>query len=120
MSADLKMFLLTADHLVRCHWDGRSRRVEVLDRVLDGEVLREVARDAADPNRLYAATSTEMHVSEDGGRSFRELTAFRKLEDYARWTFPPPPHTPHIRCIVLDGRSLSASPSLLSPNRACG
>ena len=149
MGADLKMFLLTADHLVRCHWDGRSRQVEVLDRVLDGEVLREVARDAGDPNRLYAATSTEMHTSEDGGeswkwipsggldyrdiwtmqshptrpeeiyvgtlpaavyasedggRSFRELTAFRKLEDYARWTFPPPPHTPHIRCIVLDSR----------------
>ena len=149
MGTDLRMFLLTADNLVRCHWDGRSRQVEVLDRVLEGEVLREVARDAGDPNRLYAATSTELHVSEDGGeswkwipsggldyrdiwtmqahptrpgelyvgtlpaavyvsedggRSFRELSAFRKLEDYARWTFPPPPHTAHIRCIVLDGR----------------
>ena len=149
MGTDLKMFLLTADNLVRCHWDGRSRQVDVLDRVLEGEVLREVARDAGDPHRLYAATSTELHVSEDGGeswkwipsggldyrdiwtmqvhptrpeeiyvgtlpaavyksedggRSFRELTAFRKLEDYARWTFPPPPHTAHIRCIVLDGR----------------
>ena len=28
MATDLKMFLLTADNLVRCHWDGRSRHVD--------------------------------------------------------------------------------------------
>jgi len=148
-SSALKMFLLTADDLVRCQWDGRSKRVSVLDHALDGEVLREVARDAGNSERLYAATGTEIHVSEDGGaswqwmpsggidyrdiwtmqahptrageiyvgtlpaavyvsdnggRSFRELDGFRAVPDYARWTFPPPPHTPHIRCIVLDSR----------------
>lgn len=149
-SSELNMFLLTADNLVRCRWDGRSKQVSVLGHALDGEVLREVARDAEEPNRLYAATGTEIHVSEDGGeswqwvpsggidyrdiwtmqahptrggelyvgtlpaavyvsdnggRSFRELSSFRNVPDYARWTFPPPPHVPHIRCIVLDRRT---------------
>lgn len=145
----LHMFLLTAEGLVHCRWDGRSERVEIVKRALEGEVLREVVQDATDPKRLYAATGTEIHVSEDGaqswkwvpsggidyrdiwtmaahptrpqelyvgtlpaavyvsdngGRSFRELASFRQLRDYGNWTFPPPPHTPHVRCISLDAR----------------
>lgn len=146
---NLRMFLLTAEGLVCCRWDGRSEQVEFLNRALEGETVREVAQDSANPNRLYAATSTEIHVSEDGGeswkwlpsggidyrdiwtmrahptrpdeiyvgtlpaavyvsenggRSFRELAAFRQLSEYNKWAFPPPPHTAHIRCITLDGR----------------
>ena len=145
----LQMFLLTADRLVRCRWDGQSEGVEMLNTALEGETLREIGQDAADPKRLYAATLTEIHVSEDGGanwkwvpsggvdyrdiwamavhparaeeiyigtlpaavyvsknggRSFSELSGFRKLPDYGKWTFPPPPHTAHIRCITLDAR----------------
>jgi len=145
----LSLFLLKADGLVRCRWDGASARVDKLNCALEGETLRELARDPFDPKRLYAATLTEIHVSEDGGetwkwlpsggldyrdiwamavhptrpneiyvgtlpaaiyvsenggRSFRELSAFRKLPEYSKWTFPPPPHTPHVRCITLDAR----------------
>jgi hypothetical protein len=145
----LQMFLLTADKLVRCRWDGRSERVEFLNSALEGETIRELAQDPFNPGRLYAATLTEIHVSEDsgatwkwlpsggidyrdiwamavhptkpevlyvgtlpaavyvsedGGRSFRELSAFRQLPEYKKWTFPPPPHTAHIRCITLDAR----------------
>jgi photosystem II stability/assembly factor-like uncharacterized protein len=146
----LQMFLLTADQLVRCRWDGQSEHVEILNTALEGETLREIGQDPADPSRLYAATLTEIHVSEDGGatwkwvpsggidyrdiwamavhptraeelyigtlpaavyvsknggRSFSELTGFRKLPDYGKWTFPPPPHAAHIRCITLDARA---------------
>ena len=148
-SKKLQMFLLTADQLVRCGWDGRSENVEMLNTALEGETVREIGQDPTDPNRLYAATLTEIHVSEDGGanwkwvpsgginyrdiwamavhptraeelyigtlpasvyvsknggRSFSELSGFRKLPDYGKWTFPPPPHTAHIRCITLDAR----------------
>jgi photosystem II stability/assembly factor-like uncharacterized protein len=148
-SKQLQMFLLTADKLVRCRWDGQSGRVEILNSALEGETLREIGQDPSDPNRLYAATLTEIHVSEDGGanwkwlpsggidyrdiwalavhptraqelyvgtlpaavyvsknggRSFAELSAFRRLPDYGKWTFPPPPHTAHIRCVTLDAR----------------
>jgi photosystem II stability/assembly factor-like uncharacterized protein len=148
-SKSLQLYLLTADRLLRCRWDGRSNNTEILNSALDGETVREVARDPVDPNKLYAATLTEIHVSEDGGaswqwvpsggiahrdiwamavhptranelyvgtlpaavylsdnggRSFRELAGFRKLPDYNKWTFPPPPHVAHIRCIALDAR----------------
>jgi hypothetical protein len=145
----LELFLLKADGLMRCGWDGRSERVEILNSALDGETVREVARDPFSPKRLYAATLTEIHisendgaswqwlpsggidhrdiwtmavhptraneiyvgtlpaaiyVSENGGRSFRELSAFRSLPDYNKWTFPPGPHVAHARCISLDAR----------------
>jgi hypothetical protein len=112
--------------------------------------VREVARDPFTPKRLYAATLTEIHLSEDdgaswqwlpsggidhrdiwtmaahptradeiyvgtlpaavyvsenGGRSFRELSAFRALPDYNKWTFPPGAHVAHARCIALDARA---------------
>ena len=70
---ELQLYLLTAEGLVRCGWDGRSQHVEILNRALDGEVLREVAQDPFDPNHLYAATITEIHVSEDGGAHWRWL-----------------------------------------------
>jgi len=145
----LNLFLLKADGLARCRWDGKSEQVEELNDALEGETVREVARDPFDPRRLYAATLTEIHVSEDdgaswqwlpsggidhrdiwtmavhptrgneiyvgtlpaaiyvsenGGRSFRELSAFRTLPDYNKWTFPPGAHVAHARCIVLDAR----------------
>ena len=146
----LNLFLLKADGLTRCLWDGHSERVEMLNSALEGETVREVARDPFNPNRLYAATLTEIHVSEDngaswqwlpsggidyrdiwtmavhptraaeiyigtlppavyvsenGGRSFRELSAFRNLPDYNKWTFPPGAHVAHARSIVLDARA---------------
>jgi hypothetical protein len=144
----LQLFLLKADGLLRCLWDGRSERVEILNSAIDGETVREVARDPFSP-KLYAATLTEIHISEDdgatwqwlpsggidyrdiwtmavhptrpneiyvgtlpaavyvsenGGRSFRELAAFRALPDYSRWTFPPGAHVAHARSIALDAR----------------
>jgi len=145
----LQLFLLKADGLMRCRWDGQSERVEILISAMDGETVREVAPDPFTPKRLYAATLTEIHVSEDGGenwqwlpsggidfrdiwamavhptradeiyvgtlpaavyvsenggRSFRELSAFRSLPDYNKWTFPPGAHVAHVRCITLDAR----------------
>jgi hypothetical protein len=145
----LQLFLLKADGLVRCRWDRWTDTVEILNSAMDGETVREVARDPFTPKRLYAATLTEIHVSEDagenwqwlpsggidfrdiwamavhptraneiyvgtlpaavyvsenGGRSFRELLAFRNLPDYNKWTFPPGPHVAHARCIALDAR----------------
>lgn len=146
---NLQLFLLGAEKLLRCRWDGRTENVEILNSALDGETVREVARDPFNPRRLYAATLTEIHVSEDdgaswqwlpsggidrrdiwtmavhparaseiyvgtlpaavyvsenGGRSFRELAAFRNLPDYNKWTFPPGAHVAHARSLVLDAR----------------
>ncbi|MFI5268484.1 MAG: WD40/YVTN/BNR-like repeat-containing protein [Chloroflexota bacterium] len=56
-------------------------------------------------NEVYLGTLPAMvYVSENGGRSFRDLSGFRDIPDAARWTFPPAPHAPDIRGIALDAR----------------
>jgi hypothetical protein len=56
-------------------------------------------------NEIYLGTlPAAVYVSENGGRSFRELSAFRDLPDYNKWTFPPGAHVAHARSIVLDAR----------------
>ena len=45
-------------------------------------------------------------ISEDDGRSWRELPALRHVPSLPRWTFPPPPHLGHIKELVLDGDRL--------------
>jgi BNR-Asp box repeat protein len=59
---------------------------------------REVVFAGALPAHLY--------VSEDKGKSWRELRAFREAKSVAHWTFPPPPRIGHIKDIVLDGDRL--------------
>ena len=76
-NGSLQMFLLKADGLARCRWDDRTEQVEVLDRALEGETVRQIARDAASPQKLYAATLTEIHVSENGGETWKWLPARR-------------------------------------------
>ena len=72
-NGELNLFLLKADGLVRCRWDGNSERVDVLNRALNGETVRELAPDPFQRNRLYVATLTEIHISEDGGESWKWL-----------------------------------------------
>jgi len=48
----LNLFLLKADGLVRCRWDGTAEQAEILNSALEGETVREVARDPFRPNRL--------------------------------------------------------------------
>ncbi len=148
-SEQLTLFFLTADGLVRGRVTDRLDGLDVIGADLEGETLREICQDPFEPRRLYAASTTDVYVSEDGGaswdqvasggidfremwalavhptrpgevyvgtmpaalyvsengaRSFRELPTFRDLPDYGRWTFPPAPHTAHIRCIALDAR----------------
>ncbi|MBV9600406.1 MAG: hypothetical protein JOZ87_26650 [Chloroflexi bacterium] len=54
------------------------------------------------PDELYVGTlPAAVFVSQDGGKSFRELSGIRDLPDFPRWTFPPPPHDSHPRVIAL-------------------
>jgi photosystem II stability/assembly factor-like uncharacterized protein len=73
-----------------------------------GLTYREIFTLAVHPTRpdeIYVGTlPAAVFVSRDGGMSFSDLTTFRDLPDYDRWTVPPPPHVAHIRKIVLDAR----------------
>ena len=52
------------------------------------------------------ALPAHLYVSEDKGKSWRELKAFRDAKTVKQWTFPPPPRIGHIKDIVLDGDRL--------------
>ena len=61
---------------------------------------REVVFAGALPAHLY--------VSEDRGKSWRELPAFREAKSVPHWTFPPPPRIGHVKDIVIAGDRLWA------------
>lgn len=69
-------------------WSARGGKLQGKDVVLAGSL----------PAHLY--------ISENKGKSWRELTAFRKVPSTGQWFFPPPPRIGHVKDIVLDGDRL--------------
>ena len=67
-----------------------------------------VAASPAVKDQVFVGTShARLFRSEDRGRSFRECTGFLKIPGRDRWSFPPPPHIPHVRSITFGPRSPS-------------
>jgi len=61
------------------------------------------ACDSRPPGRLYLGISPAMlYRSDDGGASWMECESIRRIPGYDTWTFPPPPHIPHVRSIAPD------------------
>lgn len=52
---------------------------------------------------LFAGTEpSAVFRSEDAGKSWRELTGLTELPSASEWSFPPRPHTHHVRAIAVD------------------
>jgi len=67
------------------------------------------AADPRVPGRLYLGVSPALlYWSDDGGASWRACEAIRRIPGYERWTFPPPPHIPHVRSVVPDPQVIGA------------
>ena len=68
-----------------------------------------VAASPAVKDCVYIGTShARLFRSEDRGRMFKECAGFLKIPGRERWTFPPPPHVPHVRSIAFDPHEPSA------------
>jgi photosystem II stability/assembly factor-like uncharacterized protein len=53
--------------------------------------------------QIFVGTShARIFRSDDAGRNFHECNSFLKLPGRERWSFPPPPHIPHVRSIAFD------------------
>jgi hypothetical protein len=67
---------------------------------------------AADPRlagRLYLGVSPALlYWSDDGGVNWRACETIRRIPGYESWTFPPPPHIPHVRSVAYDPRVVGA------------
>lgn len=55
---------------------------------------------------LYAGTEPPaLFRSDDLGQSWTELPALRGVPGTDKWTFPPPPHIAHVKCMTVDPKA---------------
>lgn len=83
--------------------DGAGESWRQINRGLDREhVYTIAARDVGGTVTLFAGTSPAgLYRSDDLGESWREITSIHDVADRDKWTFPPPPHIPHVKNIVF-------------------
>jgi hypothetical protein len=56
-------------------------------------------------NRVRAYAGTEpahLFMSEDMGRTWKELESLRSVPSVGEWTFPAPPHVAHVKHLTFD------------------
>jgi photosystem II stability/assembly factor-like uncharacterized protein len=52
------------------------------------------------------ALPAHLYISENRGKTWRELPALRNVASVGKWCFPPPPRIGHVKDIVFDGDRL--------------
>ncbi|MGH7814275.1 MAG: WD40/YVTN/BNR-like repeat-containing protein [Candidatus Binataceae bacterium] len=83
--------------------DGGRTWTDITPSGARDEEVWAVAAPPAVKDRLFVGTShARLLRSDDAGRTFRECEGFLKIPGRDRWTFPPPPHIPHVRAIAFD------------------
>ena len=67
------------------------------------------AVDSRLPGRMYLGVSPALvYRSDDGGGSWTACDSLKRIPGYDTWTFPPPPHIPHVRSIAPDPQAAGA------------
>ncbi len=83
--------------------DGEGADWRPLTEGLDRPHVYSLAvRHTGDRVTLFLGTSpAALYRSDDLGESWTELRNIRDVPDTDKWTFPPPPHIPHVKNIVF-------------------
>jgi photosystem II stability/assembly factor-like uncharacterized protein len=91
--------------LARSH-DGGRTWTDITPGLARDEEVWALAASPVVKDQVFAGTShARLLRSDNRGRSFSECDGFLKIPGRERWTFPPPPHIPHVRSISFDPRS---------------
>ena len=89
--------------------DGGRTWTDATPALAREEEVWSVAASPAVKDRVFIGTShARLFRSDDRGRVFKECDGFLKIPGRERWTFPPPPHIPHVRSIAFDPHEPSA------------
>jgi hypothetical protein len=83
--------------------DGGRTWADITPGIARNEDVWAIAAAPDGPGEVFIGTShARLLHSLDHGRTFRECAGFLKLPGRERWSFPPPPHIPHVRSIAFD------------------
>lgn len=70
---------------------------------IESKSVTAVAIAPDDPETVWAGTEpSRVYRSGDGGESFERLDGLQEVPSAGEWSFPPRPHTHHVRWIELD------------------
>ncbi|PCR91196.1 WD40/YVTN/BNR-like repeat-containing protein [Natrinema ejinorense] len=68
-----------------------------------GDPVMAAAISPHDPTVVYAGTEpSRVYRSRDGGDTWSRLEGLTALPSAEEWSFPPRPHTHHVRCLAVD------------------
>src|SRR5208282_3168712 len=83
--------------------DGGRSWTDITPAAAREEEVWALAASPAVKDQVFVGTShARLFCSDDRGRSFRECPGFQEIPGRDRWSFPPPPHIPHVRSISFD------------------
>jgi photosystem II stability/assembly factor-like uncharacterized protein len=83
--------------------DGEGAGWWQINKGLDREHVYTLAvRNAGGRTTLFAGTSPAgLYRSDDLGESWTEIASIYDVADTDKWTFPPPPHIPHVKTVTF-------------------
>jgi photosystem II stability/assembly factor-like uncharacterized protein len=83
--------------------DGGKSWTDITPSLARDEDVWAIATPPESAGEVFIGTShARLFSSRDAGRTFAECRNFLEVPGRERWTFPPPPHIPHVRSIVFD------------------
>ena len=98
-AAPERAFVGTAEEGLQRTTDGGSSWTTALTA---GDRVTSVTVSPHDPEEVWAGTEpSAVYRSTDGGESWTERPGLTGLDSASRWSFPPRPHTHHVRWIAL-------------------
>ncbi|WP_254273357.1 WD40/YVTN/BNR-like repeat-containing protein [Haloarcula marina] len=94
-----RAFVGTVDAGLQRTVDGGETWGQVLSA---GDRVTSVTVSPHDPNVVWAGTEpSAVYRSTDGGESWTEREGLTDLDSASRWSFPPRPHTHHVRWLAV-------------------